>query len=152
MSERIQAEIDNSIGEIAKVISLIETFGERHRLPEAVVGHLTLACDELLTNIVFHGFPDGRLHKILVSIALDGNKLEAEIIDDGIAFDPLARPTPDVTLATEHREIGGLGIHFIRTVMDRVDYRRSNGQNHLKMVKRMPGRPVKGRNPWHTTS
>jgi len=143
LGERIFAEIDNDIAEIARVTSLIETFGERHRLPEAVVFHMKLAFDELLTNIISYGFLDGARHKITASIGLDGDKLEAEIIDDGIAFNPLAEAAPDLSQSAEERDIGGLGIHIIRTVMDHVDYHRSGGRNHFTMVKKVPAEPAK---------
>lgn len=143
VGERITAEIDNDIAEIACVTSLIESFGERHRLPDTVVFHMKLAIDELLTNIISYGFLDGGRHKIIASIGIEGDKFEAEIIDDGIAFDPLAQPAPDISLAPEERDVGGLGIHFIRSVMDRVDYHRAGGRNHLKLVKKVPAEPAK---------
>jgi serine/threonine-protein kinase RsbW len=143
LGERLFAEIDNDIAEIARVTSLIDDFGQRHKVPDAIVFHLKLAFDELLTNIISYGFPDGGRHKITTVIWLEGNKLIAEIIDDGIAFDPLSRPVPDTGAAMEDRDIGGLGIHFIRTVMDAVEYRRSAEQNYLKMVKTMPAGPAK---------
>jgi serine/threonine-protein kinase RsbW len=142
LGERIAAEIDNDITEIARVTSMIESFGERHRLPQSIVFHLTLAFDELLTNIILHGFPEGGRHKINASLGLDGDSLVAEIVDGGIAFDPLAKATPDVTQSAEERDVGGLGIHFIRSVMDRVDYRRSGGRNHVTMVKKVPAEPA----------
>ncbi len=143
MGERTSVEIDNDIAEIARVTSLIENFGERHQLPETAVFHMKLAVDELLTNIISYGFLDGGRHKIILSIGIEGDRLEAEIIDDGIEFDPLARPAPDISLQAEEREIGGLGIHFIRSVMDRVDYHRSGDRNHLKLVKKVPAEPAK---------
>lgn len=143
LSERIFAEIDNDVSQIARVTSLIEQFGARHRLPEGVIFHLKLAFDELLTNIISYGFVDGRPHKISASVRLDGDRLQAEIVDDGIAFDPLAAGTVDTELPVEERGIGGLGIHFVRTVMDEVDYRRLDGRNCLKMVKHLPPKPAK---------
>src|SRR5579863_710389 len=152
LGDKIRAEIDNRIGEIAKVNALIENFGKRHRLPDTIIAHLELACDELLTNVISYGFLDGKSHKIIIKIALEADTLVAEIIDDGIAFNPLTRPMPDIDLTTEEREIGGLGIHFVRRVMDHVDYRRSEEQNHLRMIKKVPATPAKGSKPWHTAS
>ncbi len=142
MSERICAEIDNDLAEIALVTAMIETFGTRHHLPQATVFHMTLAFDELLTNIISYGFADGGRHKIKAALALEGDRLEAEIIDDGIAFDPLAKAAPDIDAELEARGMGGLGIHFIRSVMDSVEYHRSDGCNHLKMVKKVPAAPA----------
>jgi anti-sigma regulatory factor (Ser/Thr protein kinase) len=142
LAERIAAEIDNDISEIGVVTALIEQFGKRHGLPEAAVFHMVLACDELLTNIISYGFLEGGRHKITASIQLDGDRLETEIVDDGIAFDPLAKDAPDVNLPLEERESGGLGVHFVRSLMDEVDYRRTDGKNYLKMVKRLPAPPA----------
>lgn len=137
------AEIDNDIAEIARVTARIEAFGQSHSLPEAVVYQFVLAFDEVLTNIISYGFLDGGTHKITASMVLAGDRLEAEIVDDGIAFDPLARPAPDLDAPVEDRNIGGLGIHFVRTVMDAVDYQRLDGLNHLKMMKKVSVEPAK---------
>lgn len=138
LGERIYAEIDNDIAEIARFTALLDSFGERHHLPEAIVFHIKFAFDELLTNIISYGFTDTRPHKIAAWIGIEGNTFEAEIVDDGIAFNPLDKPTPDLSQSVDERPIGGLGIHFIRTVMDHVDYHRAGGRNHLKMIKKLP--------------
>lgn len=138
LAEKFVVEIGNDIAEIARVTALIERFSERYKLPQALAFHLQLAFDELLTNIISYGFLDGGRHKIAASLRFEGGAITAEIVDDGIAFDPLAQPMPNLDQTLEEREIGGLGIHFIRNVMDIVDYRRSDGLNHLTMVKKVP--------------
>jgi anti-sigma regulatory factor (Ser/Thr protein kinase) len=142
LAETWVAEIKNDMAEIARVTSRIEEFGESHQLPKEVVFQFVLAFDELLTNIISYGCPDGGAHKITASMALAGDRLEAEIVDDGIAFDPLARPAPDLDASVEDRKIGGLGIHFVRSVMDSVHYRRQDGHNHLKMMKKVSAEPA----------
>ena len=60
-----------------------------------------------------------------------------EIIDDGIPFDPLTEaPEPDLTSPIEDRPIGGLGVHFTKSLMDDVEYCRESGKNRLKIVAR----------------
>jgi anti-sigma regulatory factor (Ser/Thr protein kinase) len=142
LGDQLLAEIDNDVAEIAGLTARMEAFGEKHHLPPSAIFHMTLAFDEFLTNIIFYGFSDGERHTITVRIELDGDALEAEIIDDGIAFNPLARPAPDTTKSVEDRDVGGLGIHFIRTVMDKVEYFRVDGRNHLRMVKKVPAAPA----------
>ncbi len=88
-----------------------------------------------MTNTISYGFPDGMHEAITVSVTLDDDSLVAEILDAGIAFNPLERDTPDITLSVEDRPIGGLGIHFVRTFMDKVEYRREDGRNRLTMAK-----------------
>lgn len=130
------------MGEIAQVTARIEEFGKGQLLPKEIVFQFVLAFDELLTNIISYGFLDGSKHKITASMTLDGDRLEAEIIDDGVAFDPLARPAPELDASVEDRKIGGLGIHFVRTVMDSVDYQRQDGHNRLKMMKKVSVEPA----------
>ena len=55
--------------------------------------------------------------------------------DKGIAFDPLAKPDPDITLSAEERDIGGLGIFIAKKTMDSISYAYENGQNTLTMTK-----------------
>lgn len=57
------------------------------------------------------------------------------ITDDGVAFDPLAAGPPDTSLPIEAREIGGLGIHLVRNLMDQVAYVRSGNHNCLQFSK-----------------
>lgn len=142
LGDKLLVEIDNDLGEIARLSALIEAFGEKHGLAPAAIYHIRLAFDEFLTNIISYGFSDGEPHKIAASIDLDGDTLAAEIIDDGIAFNPLDRPSPDTTKSVEEREIGGLGIHFIRRLMDKVEYCRADGRNHLKMIKKLRAEPA----------
>jgi anti-anti-sigma factor len=60
----------------------------------------------------------------------------------GQAFDPLQAPLPDLTADLAERQVGGLGIHFIRSLMDAVAYDRRDGRNRLRMVKRLAGGAV----------
>jgi serine/threonine-protein kinase RsbW len=137
LGDKLLTEIDNDFGEIARLSGLIAAFGEEHRLTPTEVYHFTLAFDEFLTNIISYGFIDGARHKILTSIEIDDDMLIGEIVDDGIAYDPLSREAPDTTKSLAEREIGGLGIHFIRTFMDDVEYARADGRNHLRLRKKI---------------
>ncbi|HSB04077.1 MAG TPA: ATP-binding protein, partial [Thermodesulfobacteriota bacterium] len=57
-----------------------------------------------------------------------------EIIDRGVPFDVTAIPDPDVTAGIPERETGGLGIFFMKKVMDDVRYRRENDRNLLTLI------------------
>ena len=57
------------------------------------------------------------------------------ISDSGVAFDPTQKPDTDITLGVQERRIGGLGILMVKTIMDKVEYRRENGKNILSMTK-----------------
>ena len=129
-------ELANEIDEIQRMIAAIEEFGERHAVPEAVVGHFVLSLDELVTNVISYGYPDRSSRIILVSLRLDAQeRLIAELIDDGVPYDPLQTPPPDLDADLDDRPIGGLGVHIVKTLMDSVEYRRDGDRNCVTLTK-----------------
>ena len=135
LQDGFTVDLDNDPGEIERFTALVEALAERCDLPAKLVFQLTLVFDELLTNVISYGFPAGGRHKITASVAISGTELTATLTDGGVEFDPLAKAGPDTNLSIEDREIGGLGVHLVRQLMDKVDYRREAGQNHLVMTK-----------------
>jgi serine/threonine-protein kinase RsbW len=95
-----------------------------------------LALEEAVANVINHAFAGVPApHRIAVALAIEDDRVAAEIIDNGRPFDPSAAPEPDRTPPLESRDIGGLGIHLIRRMMDRVEYRRAAGENRLRLEK-----------------
>jgi anti-sigma regulatory factor (Ser/Thr protein kinase) len=99
--------------------------------------HVTLALDELFTNVISYGYDGGAKgdRDIVVELGVKDGELTVALEDDGRAFDPTSMPPPDIDADLEDRAIGGLGIHFVRNFMDSVDYNRTNGYNRLMMRK-----------------
>ena len=57
-------------------------------------------------------------------------------IDNGIPYDPLAKADPDITLSSEERDVGGLGIYMVKKTMDDISYEYKDGQNILRIIKK----------------
>jgi anti-sigma regulatory factor (Ser/Thr protein kinase) len=93
-----------------------------------------LVIDELLTNIISYAYLDDEKHDIEIKVELAANRLKVSMVDDGIPFNPLGKETPDTELSLEERKIGGLGIHLVREMMDRVSYRRRIDKNVITVV------------------
>ena len=60
--------------------------------------------------------------------------LYLSVTDDGTPFDPTQYPSPDLSVPGEQRQIGGLGIHYIRKMSDGMTYRREDGRNILTIL------------------
>ncbi|CAI6081368.1 ATP-binding protein [Cohnella sp. JJ-181] len=97
--------------------------------------HLTLACEELLTNIVSYGYPHGGVPRIRLSAAATARGARLVLEDNAVAFDPLGQPDPDLSLDLDSRPIGGLGVYFVKRVIDDVHYERLPSGNRLTMIK-----------------
>jgi serine/threonine-protein kinase RsbW len=116
-------------------------FLAEHQGHEAGSWPLQVALDEILSNIVHHATAGQEAGFIDIAVALRDDAVELMVSDDGPAFDPLQLPEPRVSAPLEDRGPGGLGVHLVRRLMDRVEYRRDGGRNCLVMTWR-PGRPV----------
>ena len=127
----------NDLAEVPRLLDELEGFCTARGLPAPSASGLNVALDEALSNIVLYGFRDGGQHQICVDLRVLPERLVLEIRDDGVAFDPLQAREPDLTLDLDHRPIGGLGLHFMRSVLDDIAYHRADGWNILTMTKRL---------------
>ena len=100
---------------------------------------IDLAVEEIYVNIAHYAYsPDKGTVQIDCSVEKTSDapaKLTVSFTDRGKAFNPLAKPDPDITLSVEEREIGGLGIFLTKKYMDSVLYERKDNQNILTFTK-----------------
>ena len=137
----IATTVANRAEEIGRVAQLVREFGASHGLATETIHDFCVAYDEVLSNIVKYGYKDEAPHEISVRLMLAGPNLIAEVIDDGEAFDPFTVPPPRLQGGADERPIGGLGIYFVRKLMDEVRYARHEGRNVLTMTKRISRPP-----------
>ncbi|WP_029006885.1 ATP-binding protein [Azospirillum halopraeferens] len=137
MTDRLDIRLVNDLSEIPRLAEAVDAFFDERGLPPALAFHFNLALDELLTNVFSYAFPEGGRHEVAVSLAVDDGFVVAELIDDGTPFDPLTDAKPPVLEGDiDERPIGGLGIHFVKSMMDSVRYERHDGRNRLTLTKR----------------
>jgi anti-sigma regulatory factor (Ser/Thr protein kinase) len=133
VSDKLEMTLRNDISEVARVIDAVEVFGERNDLPAKKLFQLNLVLDELITNIVSYGFEGQSGCEISLSLELRDGIVDAELVDNGKAFNPVEAELPELGEGIEDRRIGGLGIRLVRTYVDRLDYRRDGGFNRLRL-------------------
>ena len=133
----ITIRISPSVQEIERLNRLIRQFGELHELPNRALYSVNLALDEVVSNIVLYGYEESNKDPIVVKMEIRGTELMASVEDSGREFDPLSLPAPNLNAKLEDRQVGGLGIHLMRSLMDAVDYGRHENKNLLSMRKRV---------------
>ena len=133
---KLELRLSNSLDEVGRLHGAVAAFLKRHMINERVISQIDLSLEEVFSNIVRHGFSDRKEHEIAVRLTVRGGAVEVRIEDDGREFNPLRAPAPDLDAPLERRRVGGLGIHLVRTLMDRTKYRRIKGKNVLKFGKR----------------
>jgi anti-sigma regulatory factor (Ser/Thr protein kinase) len=120
----------NQPKEIERACSAVEEFSSVQNLSGAARRTLALMLNDVLANVIRHGYEDTDEHIIRVRLWLEADLLSVQVADDGVPFNPLLEPELG-------RPAGGVGIHGIRTMIDDIEYRRTNGQNLLTLRARV---------------
>ena len=126
--------INNDLNQIATVIAKFGEFATEHELPPAMGRKMSIVFDDLLNNVVSYAFPDEGEHEIDIRAELVREQLTVTISDDGIPFNPLSIQAPDTSVSLEDRELGGLGIHLVRSMVDDISYQRRINKNVLSVI------------------
>ena len=126
--------IRNDMAELANLRDSLERIGAELGVPGKPLMQLQVALDEIASNAIKYGWPDGGNHKLFVRITGQQDRIEVEIVDDGREFDPRLAP-PSEPQKAGRRQPGGLGIHLVRQLVDRLDYERVGGRNRTVMTK-----------------
>ena len=129
--------IENQVEEIAIIAQFIEELGMSLHLPSGITMSLNLAIEEAISNIIHHGYPQNQKGEITLRTSVAPGLLIAQIIDDGISFDPTKseNEASENALSLEQQLTQGLGLFLIRRTMDKVEYHSTDNQNELILTK-----------------
>jgi serine/threonine-protein kinase RsbW len=127
--------IKNQLAEIAVIADVLESLSDAWNIPMNITLSLNLVLEELVSNTIFYGYDDTDEHKINIRLSYLNEIVNIRIEDDGREFNPLLFTETDIDLPIEDRKIGGLGIHFVRKIMDEIAYERLDNKNILLMSK-----------------
>lgn len=123
-----------------KSITLKPEITELYSLNEFILSELkkenlqvNLVAEEIFTNIVNYS----KTEFITVNVNYINSILTLEFIDNGIEFNPLAKKDPEKPETIEDAPIGGLGIFLAKEMTDEQEYQYINGENHLKVMKKV---------------
>ncbi len=131
---KLELTVPNRLSENSCVKEHFDAFAEHYGIPQPVRLKMNVVFDELLTNIISYAYQDNKEHDIEIKVELSTDRLKVSMVDDGIPFNPLGVETPDTKLPLEERKIGGLGIHLVRNMIDKVSYRRRIDKNVITVV------------------
>ena len=103
---------------------------------------IRLALEEALSNAFKHGNKNDPGKVVTLDCRVDGQSVVLDVRDEGRGFDPDAVPAPDLEADLEERAIGGLGLYFMRELMDEVHFEFTpDAGNVLTMIKRREKTP-----------
>ena len=123
---------------LTDVLAFVEQILEKHECAMKIQTAICVAIEEVFVNVAHYAYGEKQGDvKFTITFDKQTRVITFRMADKGVAFDPLKKPDPDVTLSAENREIGGLGIFITKKTMDLVTYAYENGENILTMIKKI---------------
>ena len=132
---RKEIKLKNQVGELVHVARFIEEIGKELGLGMELMKDLNLVMEEMVSNIIFYAYPEKSEATIELAAECDGKELTLLLSDYGREFDPTQKDDPDLDVNPAEREIGGMGIYIVRSLMDNVTYQRLGDKNLLTLKK-----------------
>lgn len=117
-----------------KTADIIEYMMQSPDIPsdEGLQFKIRLCIEEAVENIVSYAYENGQGY-VVVGTKIEGDRLILSFRDEGVPFNPLDKPDPDITCPAEERQVGGLGIYICKQMMDKVSYIYEHKCNNLQM-------------------
>lgn len=97
---------------------------------------IQMAVDEIFSNICYYSGATEVTIGVLGEEQEGVKKITLYFEDNGVPYNPLEKPDPDVEELLENRKEGGLGIYLVKKRMDSMEYKYEDGRNHLTISKR----------------
>ncbi len=130
----LRAELDPDSDQLAALTDSVREFVAP--VDETQAYRVELSIDELLSNVIRYGLIEGRPSTIRVEVSLLADRIHIVIDHEGISFDPFVEaPTPDISLPLEEREIGGLGVFLVKSLMTSAEYERIGECNRITLTR-----------------
>ena len=127
--------LKNQVGELARVNQFVDEIGDELKLDMELLMNLNLVMEEMVSNVIFYAYPEGKVADIELFAECDGKELTFVLSDSGKAFDPTGKNDANPDINPAEREIGGMGIFIVKNIMNEVTYQRLDGKNLLTMKK-----------------
>ena len=133
--------IDSQLKEIRRAMEWVDEFQVHHGLADTDANALHVLLDEILSNSIRHGLAGAASCPIAVTLELSEGEIVVAVEDEGVAYDPTQAAAPVLAATLAERKAGGLGLAFMRSLTDSIEYRRIEGRNRLVLRRRIVPSP-----------
>lgn len=140
--EAFELALGNTIDSVETARAALEQLFAAHALPAGAVHRLEVVLEELVSNVIRHGFTPGSNQSIHLRCSIMAGLVTFVLEDDGTPFDPLQAPEPRPFDRIETAALGGLGLALVRKLAasfryERADPRAPHGEGGFAPVNRV---------------
>ncbi|MCH8956509.1 ATP-binding protein [candidate division KSB1 bacterium] len=118
------------------IFKFINEFSAKTGVDESVVFTISLVVEELFTNIV--KYTSENSNEILLQLKKNEDDLIIHLTDfDVDPFDITKTAEVDTKQSLEERRVGGLGIHLVKQMIDKIEYEYKDRQSKIILIKHL---------------
>jgi anti-sigma regulatory factor (Ser/Thr protein kinase) len=136
MTEEYVLKIPAKLEGMDVILAFVSLLLDTHGCAPKARTQLRMAVEELYVNVTLYAYPAGN-GWVETWGSVENGVATIRLIDGGTPFNPLAKPDPDTLRSGEERDIGGLGIYMVKTMVDEVEYVYRDGYNQLTLRKQI---------------
>jgi serine/threonine-protein kinase RsbW len=128
------------LAHLPALLALVRAACAHLQAPAQAEHDLLLIAEEACVNVMRHAYPAGEPGPLSLQVQTRkqgvGHAVQLVLQDQGRPFDPCAAPAVDVSAAADERAIGGLGVHLMRQLADRLHYRRDARRGNVLTIEK----------------
>jgi len=129
-----QLALRSRLSDMTQLSPWIESLATRHAIPGNVQFAIELCLEEVVSNVIRHGYAGAEDCPVLVSFTMPRDSYFEFVVDDEARpFNPLDAPELGALSPDEETRVGGQGIRLVRQFADAVEYQPKAIGNRLRM-------------------
>lgn len=129
--KKVDLTVEADLDQLDRVQAFVEGCLDKNLCQSRERGQIRIALDELFSNIVRYSGSE----TVRITCQTDKTGVTIKLKDRGTPHDPFSAADPDISLAAEDRQNGGLGVFIVKKLMDQVNYRFVEGENIVTIYK-----------------
>jgi serine/threonine-protein kinase RsbW len=122
------------LNKLPEMLAFVREQFTKFEFGEDGIQKVELACEEAIVNTISHGYLQADGNITIECLFLNSQGIKIIISDEGVPFNPMLNEKTGQN-PLESDKVGGLGIHLILNLMDKVTYVRENNRNKLTLIK-----------------
>jgi serine/threonine-protein kinase RsbW len=126
--------LQSRLSDMARLSPWIQSLASRHAIPENVQFAIELCLEEVVSNVIRHGYAGNEDRLVNVRFTMPRDSYFEFVVDDEAApFNPLDSPDLQPLDPLQETRIGGQGIRLVRDFADTLEYEAMPNGNRLRI-------------------